>query len=152
MRQPISVLVYPARCDNGRWEYLLLRRVPMPKLGFESFWQGVTGGLEEGETPWQAAVRELSEETGFVDIRLKDVGYSYSFPIWKEWRHMYAPDAKDIVEHVFVACVNPSQAPSLSWEHDEYQWCSLQEAMSLLTFPGNITGLRRCDEYLRSRL
>lgn len=149
MRQPVSVLVYPAMYDNSRWKYLLLRRVPQPKLGFESFWQGVTGGLEEGETPLQAAARELSEETGFIDIELKYVDYSYSFPIRKEWRHKYALDAKDIVEHVFVAYVDLNQTPRLSKEHDEYQWCSLQEAMSLLKYPENLTGLQRCEEYLQ---
>lgn len=151
MRQPVSVHVYPVRRNHGRWEYLLLRRVPMPKLGLESFWQGVTGGLEDAETPRQAAVRELCEETGFVDARLEDLGYSYSFPIQKEWRHLYASDATEIVEHAFVACVDPSQAPKLSWEHDEYRWCSFPEAMGLLRYPGNRTGLERCDEHLRMR-
>jgi dATP pyrophosphohydrolase len=122
----------------------------MPKLGLDRFWQGVTGGLEEGETPRQAAVRELWEETGFAAIRLEDVGYWYSYPIRKEWRYLYASGATEIVEHVFVACVDPSQAPKLSWEHDEYQWCSFPEAMGLLAYPGNSAGLQRCDEYLRA--
>ncbi|GIS53581.1 hypothetical protein Ct9H90mP29_06230 [bacterium] len=32
---------------------------------YEHLWQGVAGKIEEGETSWEAAIRELEEETGF---------------------------------------------------------------------------------------
>jgi hypothetical protein len=62
VRQPIQVSVYPARSAGSDWEYLLLRCVPLPDLGLGAFWQGVTGGVEEGEDLVEAATRELSKE------------------------------------------------------------------------------------------
>jgi dATP pyrophosphohydrolase len=151
MRQPISVSVYPVRHGDKDWEYLLLRRVANPKLDLMSFWQGVTGGLEEGEDLEQAARRELAEETGFVPSALEQLNYSYSFLIKEEWRKIYPPGAQEIVEHAFVAFVDGQGDPTLSGEHDSWQWCNLSHALGLLHYPGNIEALKRCAIYLKSR-
>lgn len=76
MRQPVQVLVYPLKTTDCGWEYLLLRRI----ASRGGFWQGVTGGLEEGEDLVKAAERELLEETGLVPSTLEQIDYSYSFP------------------------------------------------------------------------
>ena len=148
MRQPFSVLVYPVRPADSSWEYLILRRIAIPDLALPNCWQGVTGGLEEGENLVQAARRELAEETGFVPSKLEQIGFSYSFPIRDEWRKQYGPGPKEVVEYVFVAFVNGQQKPKLS-EHDEWQWCTIDQALKLLLYPGNIEALRRCGEYLK---
>ncbi|HUH00249.1 MAG TPA: NUDIX domain-containing protein, partial [Gammaproteobacteria bacterium] len=57
-KRPISVLVV-VHTRSG--EVLLLERIQPP-----GWWQSVTGSLEAGETPWDAAVRELHEETGMA--------------------------------------------------------------------------------------
>ena len=151
MRQPFSVLVYPVRFIDGDWQYLLLQRVAIPKLGLMAFWQGITGGLEEGETLEQAATRELREETGLVPSRLEQIDYSYSFPIQDEWREFYAPGTQEIVEHVFIAFLCGKREPTLSTEHNEWQWCSADLGLKLLTFPGNIEALKRCHSLLQAR-
>ena len=38
---------------------------------YEHLWQGVAGKIEKGEQSWQAAIRELKEETG-LDIKTSD--------------------------------------------------------------------------------
>lgn len=152
MRQPVQVLVYPVRTAGKVWEYLLLRRVPRPSLGLRGFWQGVTGGLEEGEELMDAAMRELAEETGFVPSALVQIGYSYSFPMQDEWRHMYAPGVEEIREHVFAAFVEEQREPAISGEHDRWEWCTFDRALELLTYPGNIEALKRCDGFVRARL
>ena len=150
MRQPFSVLVYPVRLTDSNWEYLLLRRVAIPDLALTDFWQGVTGGLEEGENPLQAAIRELAEETHFVPYEIEQIDFSYSFPIKDEWRKYYGPIPKEIVEYVFIAFVDGQQKPKLS-EHDEWRWCDMDQSLKLLKYPGNIEALKRCEKYLKLR-
>lgn len=126
----------------------MLRRVPRPGAGMAAFWQGITGGVEEGEDLVEAAMRELAEETGIVPSALEQIDYSYSFPMEEAWRGLYAAGVEEIVEYVFVALVDREQEPALSWEHDRYEWCSLEQALALLSYPGNVEALKRCDSLL----
>ena len=148
MRQPIQVLIYPARTDGRSWEYLLLRRVPSRG----AFWQGVTGAVEEGEELVDAATRELAEETGLVPCALRRIDFSYVLRMQDEWRDTYAAGVEEIVEYVFVAIIDREQEPKLSWEHDKGQWCSFDRALALLIYPGNIEALKCCDRFLKARL
>ena len=45
------------------------------------YWFAVGGGLEAGETLEQAAVRELAEETGFIDVALGPVVWRREGPL-----------------------------------------------------------------------
>jgi 8-oxo-dGTP pyrophosphatase MutT (NUDIX family) len=146
MRQPFQVLVYPARVAGDDWEYLLLRRVP----GRGGFWQGITGGVEAGEELAGAAVRELAEEAGLVPSALEQIDCSYTLSMQDEWRELYAAGVEEIVEYVFLALVDRQQEPALSWEHDAWQWCSLEEALGLLSYPGNIEALKICDRFVKT--
>ena len=70
--------------------------------------------MEEGEDLAEAARRELAEETGFVPSALKQIDYSYSFPMQDEWQDVYAPDVEEIVVYVFLAFVDEQQEPAFS--------------------------------------
>ena len=64
-KRPESVLVV---IHTERGEVLQLRRREPA-----DFWQSVTGSLHAGETPLQAAIREVREETGLAaDAGLTD--------------------------------------------------------------------------------
>jgi dATP pyrophosphohydrolase len=152
MRQPFQVSVYPVRVVDKACEYLLLRRVPKPKLGLDRFWQGITGGIEEGEGIVEAAMRELDEETKLVPAALEQVDYSYSFPVDDRWRHMYAAGVEEILEYVFVAFIDGYREPSISQEHDKWRWCKLKRALGMLKYPGNVEALKRCDRLVKIRL
>ena len=161
MRRPIQVLVYLAKVAGTGWEYLLLRRVPFPRLGTRVFWQGVTGAPEEGESLVEGASREVFEETGFTPAVIESVDYSYAYPVRDEWRHLYGPAIGELVEHVFVAVVVGGE-PKLSREHDAWRWCAIDEALRLLAIPGyeppipgyagnTAEALRRCRRLLSKR-
>jgi 8-oxo-dGTP pyrophosphatase MutT (NUDIX family) len=103
IRQPVQVLVYPVCTTTRAREYLLLHRVAMPHFGLGAFWQGISGGVEIGESVSQAAARELSEETGLTASRLEPIGYSYSFPIQEEWRTLHERGVQE--SRLRAACV-----------------------------------------------
>ena len=100
-RQPIQVAVYCVRSRGSHWEFLLLHRV----LDRLSFWQAVTGGVEDDEDYYAAALRELNEETGFEPIDLEMIDYSYVFPVQEEMRRIYEKPVDYITEIVFLARV-----------------------------------------------
>jgi len=151
LRQPLTVLVYPVRpAGDGRsWEYLLLRRTSER----EGFWQGVTGALEYSESLEEAAQRELLEETGLIPDELVKIDYCYTFSLEDRWRHLYPSSVAEITEHVFLAFIHTNAEPKIDpKEHDRWTWCSFEEALRKLRWPGNIEALRRCEEVVKAKL
>jgi 8-oxo-dGTP pyrophosphatase MutT (NUDIX family) len=128
MRGPDEVVVVVRRA--GR--FLVLRRVP-ERLGY---WNLVAGGVEPGETPAEAARRELLEETGLeTEVRELPVELSYSLledP--PEVRARYAPGLETITVHSFVAEAPSGWEPVLDGEHDDYRWCVEEDAIALFRY------------------
>jgi 8-oxo-dGTP pyrophosphatase MutT (NUDIX family) len=128
---------------------LLLWRVPQ-KGGF---WQGVTGAPEPGETDGEAAVREVREETGF-HVEVEPLGFRYDLHRSEEarglWLELYGDDDIDTIpEEAFAAEVDPGAEPIIDpVEHDEFRWCSFDEADSLLKWEENRRALQRLRERL----
>lgn len=133
-KRPESVLVviYTTELDV----LLICRRKP------EGFWQSVTGSLEAGETPAQAAVRELAEETGIV-ARVNDHAISRRFPISPAWRRRYAPDVTENLEHEFSVQL-PERHPVVldPIEHSEYCWLPMVEAIAKVSSRTNRAALQ----------
>ena len=115
-KRPESVLVV---IYTPTGEVLLLERLQPP-----GYWQSVTGSLRWGETPEQAARRELGEETGLeAGDLLVDCGYKNRFEILPAWRARYAPDVHRNIEYVFSIEL-PEQVPVHlnPDEHRQAQW------------------------------
>lgn len=105
-------------------EVLLIRRVD-----HEEFWQSVTGSLEWGEAAGDAAARELEEETGIKNVKLRDSGIRRSYTILEQWRSRYHPDTKRNIERLFYCYLDSRCEIALnSAEHSDYQWLSYEEA------------------------
>jgi len=97
-------------------EYLAVHR--SPENG--AYWHQIAGGVEDGETPAAAALRELREETG-LDVEPKPTGESFDY----------------LEMHVdcFVADAPAGWEPQLDWEHDGYRWLSASDAADLMRWP-----------------
>ncbi len=116
------VAVYVVRRGaSGGLEFLLLQRPPGHR--FAGDWQPVGGHIEEGETAWQAAVREAQEETGLEVERWFRIDRLESF---------YNPE-NDTIYFVpaFVGLVAADAQPVLSDEHCAWRWASAGEAAAL---------------------
>lgn len=119
----ISLFILKPRDDT--FDLLLLRRTGSTLTGE---WCQVAGGIEHGETAWQAALREAEEETGLC---LTDL---YSADICEQF---YEPDRDAItLTPVFVAFAPTDCTVQLNDEHDDFRWLSLNEATALLPFAG----------------
>ena len=138
---PISVLVVIHTPDL---RVLLLERADGPGL-----WQSVTGSLDPGETPAQAAVRELREETGLdaARFRLTDWQLQYEFEIFERWRHRYAPGVTHNTEHVFSLSVPDVVPVALApREHLSFVWLPWREAADKCFSWSNAAAIRRLGE------
>jgi len=122
-KRPESVLVVIYTPDL---QVLLIERARHP-----GYWQSVTGSLEEGETPRQAAQRELEEETGLIAsaTTLSEWNVSNHFEILPLWRERYAPGVTHNLEHVFSICIpEPVPVRLASEEHRDQCWLPWEEA------------------------
>jgi bis(5'-nucleosidyl)-tetraphosphatase len=106
--------------DAGRRRYLLLRAY--------NYWDFPKGQVEENETPWEAAGREVAEETGLTELERP----------WGEVYRETAPYAGGKIARYYLAR-SPSAAVRLGInpvlgrpEHHEYRWLPYQEARALL--------------------
>ena len=146
MRLPIQAAIYVVRPFGDSHQYLMLHRV----LKQLTFWQGVTGGVESGETIDQTAARELIEETGFTTDDLQPIDYSYTFPADEFFRNIYEQPVDTITQHVYVARVPADSEPTIdSKEHDQYRWCSYEEALELLYWWDDKESIKRVEEFMQ---
>ena len=120
------VVVYVVRRAAAGIEVLLLQRPAGHR--FAGDWQTVGGHIEhrEGETAWQAAIRELGEETGYQPER-----WMYADRP-EQW---YNPE-NDTIYFVpaFVALVDGATPPTLSDEHQAWRWVAPGEAAEIVTW------------------
>lgn len=128
-----------ARQSSDGWEYLVLRRAEGRVDAGR--WRIVTGKIEDGETAWQAALRELREETAFEPARLLAVPYVNQFYEWQHDRINAIP--------VFLAVVDSDADPVLDGEHVDHAWLGIDAAAERLGWPGQRDGLRAADLLLR---
>jgi dihydroneopterin triphosphate diphosphatase len=145
-KTPISalVLIYTQNMQTQDLQVLVMERAD--KIGF---WQSVTGSVEGDETPRQAAIREVLEETGLDanQYNLQDWQASNVYEIYPHWRHRYAPGTIENTEHLFGLEL-PSKLPiKLSPdEHVRYEWVDWREAAKRVFSWTNLDALKRLGE------
>lgn len=108
-----------------------------------SVWGLPKGGIEAGETPAQAAVREVSEETGIqavVEDRLGAIDYSF-----------YSRGEGGRIHktvHYFLMRATGGDTADHDHEVSEARFVPLQEALRLMTYPNEREMVRRAADAL----
>jgi dATP pyrophosphohydrolase len=116
--------VYVLRQGPAGLETLALRRSSAGRC--PGSWEVVHGSIEIGETPGEAALRELAEETSLRPVRLYNRSRTESF-----YRH--TSDEIGLIP-VFAAFV-ADEPVRLSAEHDASDWLPIPAAQGRLSWP-----------------
>jgi dihydroneopterin triphosphate diphosphatase len=117
--------VYILRRGGGGLECLVLRRAAGGRC--PGSWETVHGHIEDTEHPWQAAQREMEEETGLSPDRLYNLSRVETF-------YQHRLDEVALVP-VFVAFVPADAAVRLGTEHDRHEWLLPVEAGTRFAWP-----------------
>ena len=117
--------VYVLRGTGSALEVLLLRRGAGGRC--PGSWEAVHGHIEPGESPADAARRELTEETGLTPERLYNLSRVELF-------YQHRLDEVALVP-VFAAFVASGTEPRVGPEHDGLEWLRPDQARSRFSWP-----------------
>lgn len=93
------------------------------------YWNFPKGKIESEEKSWQAAVREIREETGLM---LKDLRFKKNFKTYEKYAFRRQ---KEKVFKIVIFYLAETKQPriTLSHEHQGYGWFIYREAMKILS-------------------
>jgi dihydroneopterin triphosphate diphosphatase len=117
--------LYVLRGAGPSLECLVLRRGANGRC--PGSWETVHGHIEPGETPPEAARRELAEETGLAPERLYNLSRVETF-------YQHRLDEVALVP-VFAAFVAPDATVVTGAEHDRFEWLGPTEAGRRFAWP-----------------
>lgn len=140
---PLSVLVV---VHTANLEVLLLERAMRP-----GYWQSVTGSLDWADEALEtAAAREVREETGIeaASGSLERWNVAYTFEIYLQWRHRFAPGVTHNTERVFGLAL-PGRVPVTiaPHEHLAFAWLPWREAAAKCFSWSNRDAIRILGEH-----
>lgn len=117
--------VYPYKIEDGVPEFLIFKR--STNKVYANQWRMVGGKVQEGETRWKAALRELKEETGLVPN---------TFWVIPSVNRFYEPKT-DMIHAIpaFAAQLNPNADIRLDEEHTDYKWVKADEISRYIPWP-----------------
>jgi bis(5'-nucleosidyl)-tetraphosphatase len=124
-RKAVFIVVYRINPIVRQVEYLILHR--------HKHWKGYEfpkGGIDEGESMWQTAKREVREESGLKPFNVRKYNYSgrYKYP------HGF-PDRQGIIGQsytLFSAQVGMGKVKIDKAEHAGYVWLNFNQAIKKL--------------------
>ena len=120
MRQSIEAWIY-----HPEEREILLLKVEDEKV---SFWQPITGGIESGESPEEACLREIKEETGLL-LDCSNLTGLGNFTVKID-------ENLTIHKNLFLVLTDQKEI-QISDEHVGAQWVALDTVSSQLYWPSN---------------
>ena len=120
MRQSIEAWIY-----HPEEREILLLKVENEKV---SFWQPITGGIESGESPEEACLREIKEETGLL-LDCSNLTGLGNFTVKID-------EDLSIHKNLFLVLTEQKEI-QISDEHVGAQWIALDKVSSQLYWPSN---------------
>jgi 8-oxo-dGTP pyrophosphatase MutT (NUDIX family) len=134
-----TIDVYLIAPDPAGWGVLALQRAHGTRC--PTAWETVHGRIEPGESPEQAAVREVREETGLEVRRL------YNVIVQPYYLHTLATVELAVV---FAAFVDRDDPLTLGEEHMRHEWLSPDAALERFVWPRERQALRDVLQLLGS--
>lgn len=87
----------------------------------------VSGKVEKGETAWEAALREIKEETGLVPDRFYSANRLEQF-------YEVSQNCINLVP-IFAGFLDHDAPVTLSHEHSEFRWVAYDRLSEHVSFP-----------------
>ncbi|MFA6066269.1 MAG: NUDIX domain-containing protein [Candidatus Babeliaceae bacterium] len=139
MKQEISAgaVVYYVQPETHVIEYLILHYNA-------GHWDFPKGKIEANETPRQAAVREVKEETG-LQVVLDDVFEQSLTYLFKDKEGVTINKTVTL----YLAKVD-TEVVTLSSEHIYYKWLIFEDALKLLSFQNARQIIQMADRYIHA--
>jgi dihydroneopterin triphosphate diphosphatase len=134
-----TIDVYCVAPNPGNWQVLTLQRARDTRC--PTAWETVHGRIETGESPEQAAVREVREETGLTVQRL------YNVTVNPFYLHKLATVELAVV---FAAFVDATEPLTLSAEHMAHEWLTPDAALERFVWPRERVALREILQLLKA--
>lgn len=120
--------LYPYRVVNDEVSFLLFKRAKGQI--YEGQWRMVGGKVKTGETYWEAALRELEEETALRPTQM------WTIPSLNQF---YEHSSDTILSiPAFAAEIESGEAIQLDREHTEYLWIHPNEVSTYIHWPEQI--------------
>ncbi len=104
-----------------------------------SFWQPITGGIESGESPEEACLREIKEETGLL-LACPNLTSLGDFTVKID-------ENLSIHKNLFLVLTEQKEI-QISDEHVGAQWVALDKVSSQLYWPSNQATFEMISEKL----
>lgn len=140
MPKEISYGAVIIRKERKKILYLLLYRKAHEH--YKEMWDFPRGLIEKGETPEDDIRREIKEETGISEII-----FIKGFREKVNW--FYRKEGKTIFkEATYYLAETKEKEIKLSFEHNDFRWCSFDEALKLIKFNNTKNILKKANEFL----